>query len=116
MDEARLSVGWPLRRIPGPPQPMTVPARLIGEASRFTGQLNLKWGRVANCRYYELQTIPMALLVNDDAWTGRPPQSCPRANHILDTYPSGTMVTIRVRACGAKGPGPWSESINARVS
>ena len=115
-DEALVSVGWSLRRIPGPPQPVTAPARLVAESSSFSGQLNLKWGRVANSRYYEFQTIPLELLVDNSSWNGISPVSWPRTTYALDTYPSGAMISIRVRAFGSKGPGPWSESINARVS
>jgi len=84
--------------------------------SRFSGQLNLKWGRVANCRYYEFQTISMEMLVDESSWATRPVTSCPRTTYTLEAYPSGTMIAIRVRAFGSKGAGPWCESINPRVS
>ena len=39
----------------------------------------------------------------------------PRANHTLKDLPSGSFVSIRIRAVGAKGAGPWCDPITARV-
>ena len=45
-----------------------------------------------------------------------PVKSWPRVKYTVDGYDSGLLLSIRVRAFGAKGPGPWAKSINARVS
>ena len=109
-------MGWPLRRIPGPPQPVSAPAGLTAETSAFTGQLKLRWSRVPNSRYYEIQTIPTEDLINDGSWDTVPVKSWPRVQYTVEGYDSGLLLSIRVRAFGAKGPGSWAKSINARVS
>ena len=45
-----------------------------------------------------------------------PVKSWPRVQYTVEGYASGLLLSIRVRAFGAKGPGPWAKSINARVS
>ncbi|MES2467558.1 MAG: hypothetical protein V4675_09685 [Verrucomicrobiota bacterium] len=45
-----------------------------------------------------------------------PLKSWPRVQYTVEGYASSILLSIRVRAFGAKGPGPWTKSINARVS
>ena len=115
-DEALVSAGWSLRRTRGPAQPVGAPTRLVGEPSAFAGQLRLRWGRIANSRYYELQTIPTEDLIDASSWDAVPIIACPRTQYELMGYASGRLVSIRVRAYGSRGAGPWCESLNARIS
>jgi hypothetical protein len=115
-DEALVSAGWTLRRMPGPAQPVSTPTRLVGEPSAFAGQLRLRWGRVANSRYHELQSIPTEDLIDNDSWNAVPIVACPRTQFDLTGYASGRLVSIRVRAYGSRGAGPWCASLNTRIS
>ena len=61
-------------------------------------------------------TIPTEDLINDGSWDTVPVKSWPRVQYTVEGYDSGRRLSIRVRAFGAKGPGSWAKSINARVS
>jgi len=69
-----------------------------------------------NSRYCELQTIPLEDLIDSSSWNTVPIVACPRTQFELTGYASARLVSIRVRAYGSRGAGPWCESLNARIS
>lgn len=115
-EEALLSAGWNVRRARSASQPVTMPTRFTAEPSAFAGQVNIRWKSVTNARFYELQYMPLEDFINDEVWAAVPIQSWPRVNYSITGHVSGRLLAVRVRAFGAKGPGPWAEPITARVS
>jgi hypothetical protein len=117
-DEALLSVGWSLRRGPSPVKTMAAPTGLTVSATAFTGTVNARWARQSTARFYEVQAmaLPTANAASPLVWAGELP-SIPstRANLDLPGYQPGALVSVRVRAVGAKGPGPWCDALTARA-
>jgi hypothetical protein len=58
-DEALVSVGWSLRRGPGPAANMPPPTRLTAQPTGHTGELSARWSAVPNKRFYEVQATPV---------------------------------------------------------
>ena len=48
-------------------------------------------------------------------WGLRRAPTPPQANHTFKDLPSGSFISIRIRAVGAKGARPWCDPIVARV-
>ena len=118
-DEALLSVGWTLRRPRTTGQPVAVPARLTLTPTSFPGQLLARWAPVAYARAYQAQAValadPAAPAASVDWATDVPILSSFKASLLLEGYAPGTLVSVRVRAAGSRGPGPWSDALTARV-
>ena len=100
-----------------PPRRRCCPPRsqLRVEKTPFSGEVRARWRVVTNSRCYEVQS----LLVTDASRPALGESSTagvsPRANHTFKDLPSGSFVSIRIRAVGAKGAGPWCDPIVARV-
>jgi hypothetical protein len=114
-DEALVSVGWPLRRSPGPAATMPPPTRLTARSTGFTGELSARWSAVPDKRFYEVQATPVDGDAVSTAWEEIPSRPISRGQIDLTGYTPGSLVGIRVRAVGAKGAGPWCDPITARV-
>lgn len=115
-DEALLSVGWSLRRIPAPPQPVPVPARVLLENTRFPGQVRARWTRVKNARFYEVKAATTGENPDPSIWNTLPAVSSTQAQMVFSDYPVGSWISTRIRAVGAKGPSPWSEAAVIRIN
>jgi hypothetical protein len=76
-DASLLSAGWSLRRIPGPPQPVPVPARLLLENTRFPAQVRARWTRVKNARFYEVKAATTGENPDPSIWDTLPAVLCP---------------------------------------
>ncbi len=114
-DEALLSAGWGLRRAPTPPQVLPAPIQLRVEKTPFSGEVRARWRVVTNSRCYEVQSLPVTDASRPALWESSTAGVSPRANHTFKDLPSGSFVSIRIRAVGAKGAGPWCDPIVARV-
>jgi hypothetical protein len=113
-DAALLSANGKLRRTPGPAQPVGTPARLLLENTPLPGEIRARWARVPNARYYEIQ----AETAEGSApviWDTLPILSSVRASLSFTGRPVGSYLTVRARAVGSRGAGPWCDSITARV-
>ena len=114
-DEALLSAGWGLRRAPTPPQVLPAPVQLRVEQTPFSGEGRARWRVVTNSRCYEVQSLPVTDASRPALQESSTAGVSPRANHTFKDLPSGSFVSIRIRAVGAKGAGPWCDPIVARV-
>ena len=94
---------------------MTAPTRLSGHSNGFTGQLIAKWSTVANKRFYEVQAAPLEGTAGPDLQDSLAIETSTRSQIELKRYVPGILLSIRVRAVGSKGPGPWCDPITARV-
>ena len=69
-----------------------------------------------NLSFYEIQALPVEDFVTVASWETVPVLSWPRVQYVVEGFASGRLISVRVRAFGAKGPGPWTEPLTARVS
>ncbi len=105
-EEAKiLSAGMGVRGKPTPPGPMPQVTGLEAKAGDDAGVILLRHDAVKGAKVYERQRSPdpftNASWVNLDAST--------KASSTVTDLPSATRCWFRVRAVGAKGPGPWSD-------
>ena len=113
--EALLSAGWSLRRPAGPAATMTAPVHLTAQANGYTGELSARWSAVPNKKFYEVQIIPAGEASVSTVWDELPTHPSSRRQIDLKGFTPGSLVSLRVRAAGAKGAGPWCDSLTARV-
>ena len=80
----------------------------------FAGQGAARWTAVPNARYYEVLVAP----VEGAPLTVAAPATLTSAKVQVALPPvaPGTMVTLCVRAVGAKGAGPYCDGLVARVN
>ena len=113
--EALLSAGWSLRRPAGPAATMTAPVHLTAEPTGHSGELSARWSAVPNRKFYEVQIIPVGEAAVSTVWEELPTRAVSYRQIDLKGFTSGSLVSLRVRGVGAKGAGPWCDSITARV-
>lgn len=105
--EKILSAGYDYRKDPEPVGLMSAPGNLRAEASTLTGVIDLRWDRVAGRMFYEAQINDADPLLEVN-WK-------PLVNQSSNAYAASGLVSaraysFRVRAVGAAGPGPWSDT------
>ena len=115
-DEDLSSVGWPLRRGPGRPKPVNTPSRLSLKNTLFEGGVQARWRRIDNATYYEYQFVPD--LANPDAilWETLSIIAHRTVSFDFVGLPIGNFLSFHVRAVGAKGCSPWSETATVRTN
>ncbi len=113
--EALLSAGWSLRRPAGPAATMTAPVHLTAQPTGLAGELNARWSAVPNRKFYEVQIIPVGEAALSTVWDELPTRPVSRRQIDFKGFIPGSLVSLRVRAVGAKGAGPWCDSLTARV-
>ena len=106
--------GWQLRRPSGPPQDMPAPYGLGLVQGNIAGDGTGKWRAVPNARYYEfrIDPVPGAPLTIAEPVT----LTSTRTRIALPHVPPGSLLTICVRAVGAKGTGPFCDPLTVRVN
>ena len=115
-DEALSSVGWTMRRSPGRPKPVNTPANLSLKNTLFEGGVQARWRRIDNATFYEYQFVTG--LANPDAiiWEALPVIAHRTVSFDFTGLPIGTFLSFHVRAVGAKGFSPWTETATVRVN
>ena len=115
-DEALSSVGWSLRRGPGRPKPVSTPANLSLKNTLFGGGVQARWRRIDNATFYEYQFVTG--IANPDAiiWESLPVIAHRTVSFDFSGLPIGEFLSFHVRAVGAKGFSPWSETATVRVN
>ena len=115
-DEALSSVGWTLRRNPGRPRPVNTPANLSLKNTLFEGGVQARWCRIDNATFYEYQFVTG--LANPDAiiWESLPVIAHRTVSFDFSGLPIGAFLSFHVRAVGAKGFSPWTETATVRVN
>ena len=116
-DEALVSVGWTLRRVAGRPRPVIAPSQINVKNTAFEGQAEARWTRVTNAQFYELKSFTSTAGDSPEniPWDTIPVTPVRPASLIISGQPVGSYLTVRVRAVGAKGPSPWTETATVRV-
>lgn len=114
-DEALGSVGWTRCRTPGPAKPMPVPSGLVMQPGSNPGQVRARWNAVPNRYFYDIQVFNSAGQPNPVPWDSVPSTQDIRVIQLFSGYPSGSFLTVRIRANGSKGAGPWCDPLTARV-
>jgi hypothetical protein len=76
-------------------------------AHDMVGQVSVKWKKVRGAPYYEVQEVSGE---NPADTNGQLLASTNRCKTLLCDLKSGTRIFLQVRAMGAAGPGPWSNS------
>ena len=106
--------GWTLRRGRTPSQDMPPPTGLKMKQTGFAGKGAARWKSVPNAHYYEVLVAPVV----GAPLTIAEPVTVPTAKveAALPPVAPGTLVTICVRAVGAKGAGPFCDGLVARVN
>ena len=109
-----VSGGWTLRSGRGPAQEMPAPSGLKLKQTAFAGQGVARWRSVPNARYYEVQVDPVAgapLTLSESVTL-----TSVRVDVALPMVAPGSLVTLCVRAVGAKGAGPFCDALTVRVN
>ena len=94
------------RKEPKPPAPMPAPANLRLVITTLPGQLKARWGGVKDKRIYEGQGNDGDPLVEAN-W--KPLVMSSRNFFLITGLVSHAPYSVRVRAVGALGIGPWSD-------
>ena len=93
---------------------MPAPERLKLKQTAFAGEGIARWKRVKNARYYEVRVDPVPgapLTVGESSLITSAKVGAP-----LPPVAPGSLVTICVRAVGAKGAGPFCDALTVRVN
>jgi hypothetical protein len=105
--EKILSAGYEYRKTAAPAGVLPAPGDLRAETSTLTGRIDLRWNGVANRFVYELQRTEGDPQL-PTGWIAVVSQG---SNAFADTgLTSDKHYSYRVRAIGAAGPGPWSDT------
>lgn len=105
------SVGFATRNVPQPPEPMPAPPNLRLGITKMTGELKAIWGGVKDKRIYELELCSADPLVPEN-WG--PLTMTSRNTFLLTALTSHKAYSVRVRAIGSLGVGPWSDTATAK--
>lgn len=106
--------GWKLRRGRGPSHAMPPPTGLNLKQTGFAGEGVARWRSVPNAKYYEVQMDPVpgaALTIAESVLL-----TSGRVKIPLPPVAPGSLVTLCVRAVGAKGAGPFCDALTVRVN
>lgn len=116
-DEALVSAGWELRRPAGRPRPVPAPSRFTLKNTLYEGEAEARWSRVGNAKFYEARVFVSPTGNNPDLipWDNLPVIPVSTASLLFKDQPVGAWLTSRVRAVGARGPSPWTESTTVRI-
>lgn len=109
-----VTAGWTLRRGRSPAHEMQAPAGLRLKQTAFAGEGVARWRVVPNAKFYEVQVDPVAgapLTIGESMVL-----KSVRASVALPTVAPGSLVTLCVRAVGAKGAGPFCDALTVRVN
>lgn len=83
------------------------------------GEIPLRCAVKANhlviCGCYDIQVFNSAGQPNPVPWDSVPSTQDIRVIQLFSGYPSGSFLTVRIRANGSKGAGPWCDPLTARV-
>ena len=85
-----------------PPQVLPAPVQLRVDQTHFSGEGRASWRVVTNSRCYEVQSLPLTDASRPALQESSTAGVSPRANHTFKELPSGSFVSIRLRAVGAK--------------
>ena len=113
--EALGSVGWSRSRGPGPAKPMPVPSGLVMQPGSNPGQVRARWNAVPNRYFYDIQVCNSTSQPNPANWDNVPVIQDIRVVQVFSGYPSASFLTVRIRAHGSRGAGPWCDPLTARV-
>ena len=86
-------------------------ANLVVTTGDNQGELDAMWNRVDGARAYEIQIGVEPIMGTN--WQNKP--SVTKSKTTLTGLPSGAKISVRVRAIGSAGPGPWSETATRMV-
>jgi len=100
------SVGFATRKVPEPPEPMPAPPNLRLLITKLPGELKAIWGGVKDKRIYQLEFTGADPLVPEN-W--EPLAMTSRNSYLLTGLISHKPYSVRVRAVGTLGVGPWSD-------
>jgi hypothetical protein len=89
---------------------LPAPANLTAEAGAHEGTIDLSWKPLRGASSYEVQQS----LQGTEGWEHV--CSCTRSKVTVSGLSSGTRHYFRVRAVGAAGAGPWSDTVNRIAS
>ena len=109
-----VNAGWTLRRGRSPSHEMPAPAGLRLKQTAFAGEGVVRWRVVPNANFYEVQVDPVAgaeLTISESVVL-----KSVRGSVALPTVAPGSLVTLCVRAVGAKGAGPFCDALTVRVN
>ena len=98
-----------------PAAAMSAPVHLTAEPTSNAGELSARWSAVPNRKFYEVQIIPVGKAAVSTDWDELPTRAVSHRQIDLNGFTPGSLVSLRVRAVGAKGAGPWCHSITTRV-
>ena len=110
-DKAKmLTTGLPIKGDASPVGPMPAPQNLAARGGDLEGTVDINWDPVSGSSSYlgEYSTSPTGPWTQFYAGT----TSSTTATGLV----SGTIYYLRVRAVGAKGPGPWSDIAQKRAT
>lgn len=110
--EAILSAGFDTKRKHSRSQPMPAPPRLRARRTAYPGTVRLNWGGVRNKRSY---FIEFTLGDIRDGATWRHLDSTGYNYYTATNLPSDAIVSFRITALGALGPGPVSDVATVKV-
>lgn len=105
------SAGFGTRKVPQPPSPMPPPPNLRLVITGMPGELKARWGGVKGKRIYELEICEADPLVPEN-WG--PLLMTSQNNHLITGLISHKPYSVRVRAIGALGAGPWSDAATTK--
>jgi hypothetical protein len=90
----------------------TTPAGVPGQVGNLAltagdsdGELDAQWDPLPGAKSYEVQTSPDPITAT--SWVNKSPVT--KSKTVLPGLPSGTRVSVRVRAVGTGGIGAWSD-------
>ncbi len=105
------SVGFGTRKVPQPPEPMPAPPNVRLVFTSMPGELKALWGGVKDKRIYQLQSTDADPVVEGN-WKALTMTS--RNTYLLTGLTSHLPYSVRVRAVGSLGVGPWSDIATAK--
>lgn len=100
------SAGFATRKVPQPPVPMPAPGNVRLQITRMAGELKAIWGGVPDKHIYELQLNGGDPLV-EESWDTT--LLLGDNQHLFTGLTSHRPYSVRVRAIGSLGVGPWSD-------
>lgn len=108
--EKILSAGFEIRRTPSPAGLLPAPGNLRAVASSLPGVMDLRWDRVRHRLIYQVEFCTGDPLT--ESW--KPLVLLGNNTYSASGLASGTAYSFRLRAIGAAGPGPLSDTATGK--